>query len=99
MSNVPTIHVPLLRGASFQIIDLSPFSPSVSRRSFLGNRSTSIEVFPGKRLGVHCYGEGMNAEPLIAEIAGLIGEPARATMLSTLLAMAELSPIPRTAAS
>jgi hypothetical protein len=68
-------------------------------RSFLGNRSTSIEVFPGKRLGVRCYGGGMNAEPLIAEIAGLVGEPARATMLSTLLAMAELSPIPRTVAS
>jgi hypothetical protein len=71
----------------------------VPRLSFLGNRSTSIEVFPGKQLGVHCYGESMNAEPLIAEIAGLVGEPARATMLSTLLAMAELSPIPRTVAS
>jgi DNA-binding transcriptional ArsR family regulator len=45
--------------------------------------STMIEVSGAPPAG--CYIEPMIPGPLIAEIAGLVGEPARATMLSALL--------------
>jgi DNA-binding transcriptional ArsR family regulator len=47
--------------------------------------STSIEVLPRERPQAGAIFEGMNTGPLIAEIAGLVGEPARAAMLSALL--------------
>src|SRR5207244_5398864 len=47
--------------------------------------STGIEVLPRERPRSGAIFEGMNTGPLIAEIAGLVGEPARAAMLSALL--------------
>jgi DNA-binding transcriptional ArsR family regulator len=47
--------------------------------------STMIEASAGRPVVLGCYIEQMIPGPLIAEIAGLVGEPARATMLSALL--------------
>src|SRR5438105_472355 len=47
--------------------------------------STMIEASTGRPRRTGCYIEQMIPGPLIAEIAGLVGEPARATMLSALL--------------
>src|SRR2546422_2612551 len=47
--------------------------------------STLIEASTGRRRRTRCYIEPMVTGPLIAEIAGLVGEPARASMLSALL--------------
>src|SRR3989441_11374183 len=44
-----------------------------------------IEASPGRPRRTRCYIEPMITGPLTAEIAGLVGEPARATMLSALL--------------
>src|SRR5436309_7368587 len=49
------------------------------------NTSAVIEASPGRPRRTRCYIEPMITGPLIAEIAGLVGEPARATMLSALL--------------
>src|SRR3989442_10347956 len=43
------------------------------------------EASTGRPRRTRCYIEPMVTEPLIAEIAGLVGEPARASMLSALL--------------
>ena len=47
--------------------------------------STMIEASTGRPRRTGCYIERVIPGPLIAEIAGLVGEPARATMLSALL--------------
>jgi len=47
--------------------------------------STMIEASTGRPRRTGCYIGHMIPGPLIAEIAGLVGEPARATMLSALL--------------
>jgi len=47
--------------------------------------STVIEASTGRPRRTGCYIGHMIPGPLIAEIAGLVGEPARATMLSALL--------------
>src|SRR5882724_5235199 len=49
------------------------------------NTSAVIEASAGRPRRTRCYIEPMIPGPLIAEIAGLVGEPARATMLSALL--------------
>src|SRR2546428_13098644 len=49
------------------------------------NTSTLIEASTGRPRRTRCYIEPMVTGPLIAEIAGLVGEPARASMLSALL--------------
>ena len=49
------------------------------------NTSAVIEASTGRPRRTRCYIEPMITGPLIAEIAGLVGEPARATMLSALL--------------
>jgi DNA-binding transcriptional ArsR family regulator len=55
------------------------------------NTSTVIEAYAGITVddvatrGIRCYISSVIPGPLIAEIAGLVGEPARATMLSALL--------------
>src|SRR5206468_9706210 len=49
------------------------------------NSSAVIEASTGRPRRTRCYIEPMITGPLIAEIAGLVGEPARATMLSALL--------------
>src|SRR5438046_1423700 len=48
------------------------------------NTSGVIESSTGSPRRTRCYIEPMITGPLIAEIAGLVGEPARATMLSAL---------------
>jgi DNA-binding transcriptional ArsR family regulator len=47
--------------------------------------SISVEVVDRGTSPIRCYIARMITGPLIAEIAGLVGEPARATMLSALL--------------
>src|SRR5947208_14677769 len=47
--------------------------------------SVIVEVFARPLERVGCYVRQMITGPLIAEIAALVGEPARATMLSALL--------------
>src|SRR5438132_2641283 len=49
------------------------------------NTSAVIEASTGRPRRTRCYIEPMITGPLIAEIAGLVGDPARATMLSALL--------------
>src|SRR5437773_9972570 len=49
------------------------------------NTSAVIEASTGRPRRTRCYIEPLITGPLIAEIAGLVGEPARATMLSALL--------------
>lgn len=56
-----------------------------SREHFFGSnfdRHRSVSPMAGQ---IGCYIEHMITGPLIAEIAGLVGEPARASMLSALL--------------
>src|SRR5436305_7065900 len=47
--------------------------------------SITVELFGQQPDRIRCYIWKMITGPLIAEIAGLVGEPARATMLSALL--------------
>src|SRR2546428_9864756 len=49
------------------------------------NTSAVVEASIRRPRRTGCYSEPMIPGPLIAEIAGLVGEPARATMLSALL--------------
>ena len=52
---------------------------------FRFHTTTAIEAFSGPLHRLGCYTGDMITGPLIAEIASLVGEPARATMLSALL--------------
>jgi DNA-binding transcriptional ArsR family regulator len=60
-----------------------PLSPTVSRTVYV--TSIAIEVFAAAHGQIPSYILRMITGPLIAEIAGLVGEPARANMLSALV--------------
>ena len=70
-----------------------PLSPTMPRTVYV--TSIAIEVFAAAHGQIPSYILQMITGPLIAEIAGLVGEPARANMLSALVdGRYDMVPIP-----